>query len=156
MPKRRTAIRGRKTPPDQSTLRRVGGGSGGVAHFVTRTIGTALAGVRDVGTEVGRLAVDVADEAIQVADRLAAAAGRAAKSLMDATVAGVAGFGGPPRSQVATDSTPQRSKAKPPSKARPGAMAGAEAPAMRKPLARSPQRSARPRKVRRRGGSRAG
>jgi len=151
MAKRGTPNRRRQTPPGRPTAERVGPDAGQVVHFVTRTIGTALAGVRGVGSEVGRLAVDVADEVIQVADRLAAAAGRAASNLMDATVAGVASIGGQPKSPAqaqapaqAADTTP-RSKAKPPTK-----MEGRPASGTRKPLARTPDRAARPAKTRRR------
>jgi hypothetical protein len=127
-----------------------------VAHFVTRTIGSALAGVRDVGTEVGRLAVDVADGAIQVADRLAAVAGRAARNLMDVTVAGVAGVSGSPRSQEGPVDAVPRSMAKPPASAKPPSkMEGRAASETRKPLARNSQKSARPGKLRRRSASRA-
>jgi hypothetical protein len=63
-----------------------GGASARLAHLVTTSIGAALASVREVGTEVGRLAVDLSDAAVLVADRLATVAGRSTRSLLDVTM----------------------------------------------------------------------
>src|SRR5262245_35333771 len=86
----------------------------GVVNLVTGTVISALVGVRDIGAEVGsvavtaakgslraagtigadvgRLAVDVAEGAIHAADRITAAAGRVANNLIDTTMSGVAGI----------------------------------------------------------------
>ena len=85
---------------------------------------------------MGRLAVDLIDGAIQVADRLAMVAGRATSTLIDVTMLGMLGvasiggqLGAPTR---ATDTKPQ-GNAKPQSK-----IESPVAFAMRRPLARSP------------------
>jgi len=127
---------------------------------------SALAGVRDVGVEmgnvamtavkgsiraagtigadVGRLAVDAAEGAINAADRLTAAAGRAANNLIGTTMSGVAGVVSQP--EVPDKVTEPGQKQGEPRKTNAPSVRAA-----RKPLARSPQRTAeRPASSRRR------
>jgi len=141
----------------------------GVVGLLTRTAVTALSGVRDVGAEVGavavtavrgsvraageigadvgRLAGGVAEGAIEAADRIAAAAGKAVGNLVNGTIEGVR--------EIMQTPVPRRSAAvKPLRKVRrtAGGQAKGETLAQRKPLAPRPSRAqrtgARPDRVR--------
>jgi hypothetical protein len=150
---------GRQIRRPQPASGRTGRVAAGVVDLVTGTVMSALSGVRDVGAEmgsvavtvvtgsiraagtigadVGRLAVDAAEGAIHAADRITAAAGRAANNLIDTTMSGVAGI-------VSGPEVPQ-SPREPAQKQGESRRAGpSSVRATRKPLARSPQRSAQP------------
>jgi hypothetical protein len=108
-----TAGRARPSGPSpvaRPPVARPAGVSSGVVRLVQNSILTALAGMRDVGSEVGhvavsavrgsiraageigadvgRLALDVAEGAIDAADRLTAAVGRAANNLVEPNLSG--------------------------------------------------------------------
>ena len=121
---------GRRVPP---TSERTGNVAAGVVHLVTGTLMTALAGVRDVGAEMGRLAIDAADGAIHAADRITAVAGRVASNLVDATKSGMAGIGGQSEGGARATIEPKPAAGRTEHKTQ----------AARKPLARTPSRSSR-------------
>jgi hypothetical protein len=160
---------GRRIRRAQPASERAGQVAAGMMHLFTGTVMSALAGVRDVGAEmgsvavtavkgsiraagtigadVGRLAIDAAEGAIHAADRITAAAGRAADNLVGATMSGVAGVVSQPEGRdISTEPGEKRGDLRP---------VGEHAVrAARKPLARSPQRSAaRPASARRRRGT---
>jgi len=129
----------------------------GVVGLLTKTAVTALSGVRDVGAEVGavavtavrgsvwaageigadvgRLAAGAAEGAIEAADRIASAAGKAVGNLVNGTVEG--------GREIMQTPAPRRTAAvKPLQKVRrtAGGRAKGEMLAQRKPLARRPSR----------------
>jgi len=128
----------------------------GVVDLVTRTAATALSGVRDVGVEVGsvavtavrgsvqavgeigadvgRLAAGAAEGAISAADRIAVTAGKAVGNLVSSTVESVREimYGAAPR-------RPAPLKARQPSR---GSTTSRQVTARRKPLAPRPSRTA--------------
>jgi len=128
----------------------------GVVDLVTRTAATALSGVRNVGVEVGsvavtamrgsvqaageigadvgRLAAGAAEGAISAADRIAVAAGKAVGNLVSSTVESVREimYGAAPRRPAPLKG---RSESRDGNASRP-------ATAQRKPLARHPSRIA--------------
>jgi len=141
----------------------------GMMHLVTGTMRSALAGIQDVGAEVGgvavtvaqgslraartigadvgRLAIEAAEGAIQAADRITAAAGRVANNLVGATVSSVTGrpAGGEPAIERGPGKSPRAASSR---------ATNEPLRAQRKPLARSAQRSAaRPASARRRRGA---
>lgn len=110
----RAKTQGQRAGGAQTGAERAGQVASGVVHLVTSTVVTALVGARDVGAEVGsvavtavrgsiraageigadvgRLARSAATGAIDAADRITAAAGRAADNLVDNTMSVVAGI----------------------------------------------------------------
>jgi hypothetical protein len=132
----------------------------GVVGLLTKTAVTALSGVRDVGAEVGavavtavrgsvraageigadvgRLAAGAAEGAIEAADRIASAAGKAVGNLVSGTVEGV-------RDIMQTPGPRRLGAVKPLQKVRRAAGERAEGvtSAQRKPLARRPPRTQR-------------
>ena len=151
---RRTKARKVTTPkptPSPSSSTNV---AHGVVDLVTRTATTALSGVRDVGAEVGsvavtavrgsvqaageigadvgRLAAGVAEGAISAADRIAVAAGKAVGNLVSSTVESVRDimYGAARRPPAPVKARQRESKTYRP------------VTAQRKPLARRPSRTA--------------
>jgi hypothetical protein len=132
----------------------------GVVGLLTRTAVTALSGVRDVGAEVGavavtavrgsvqaageigadvgRLAAGAAGGAIEAADRIASAAGKAVGNLVNGTIEGVREIMQTPASRRPAAVKPLRKVRR-----RAGGRAESETLAQRKPLARRPSRTQR-------------
>jgi len=132
----------------------------GVVGLLTRTAVTALSGARDVGaevgaiavtavrgsvqaagaigTDVGRLAAGVAEGTIEAADRIASAAGKAVGNLVNGTIEGV-------REIMQTPASRRPATVKPLQKVRrtAGERTKAETLAQRRPLARRPSRTQR-------------
>jgi len=146
--------------------------AGGVLDLLARTAVTALSGVRDVGTEVGtvavtavrgsvraagevgadvgRLAAGAAEGAIDAADRIAVAAGRAVGNLVSGAVEGVREI-----MQGATPRPPAPLGSREPARRAAPRAAEPEGPARRKPLARRPSRAVERARPARRRSSRA-
>lgn len=142
-------------PPRQTTRR--GEAPGSVVGLLTKTAAAAVSGARDVGTEVGsvavtavrgsvraageiggdvgRIASGAVEGVIDAADRIAVAAGRAIGNLVRGTVEGVR--------EIMQGSSPPRPVAlKSRRQSRPGAASGSgRKAALRKPLARRPSRT---------------
>src|SRR5215472_10844625 len=170
-PRRTTSTRTRKAARPASTAEprpKTTEAAGGVLDLLARTAVTALSGVRDVGAEVGtvavtavrgsvraagdvgadvgRIAAGAAEGAIDAADRIAVAAGRAVGNLVTGAVEGVREI-----MQGAVPRPPAPIGAREPARSATPRAAEAESPARRKPLARRPSRAAeRARPARRR------
>jgi hypothetical protein len=158
---RRTSRRGTpvRSRPILEPASRTAEVAGDVVGLLTRTAVTALSGVRDVGAEVGavavsavrgsvraageiggdvgRLASGAAEGAIEAADRIASAAGKAVGNLVNGTIEGVRGIMQTPARRPATVKPLQRVRRTA------GGRAEGEALAQRKPLARRPSRTQR-------------
>jgi hypothetical protein len=154
MAKKRQAASGmtKPRPPAMANATEV---ATGVVNLLRDTVVTALNGARDVGAEVGsvavtavrgsiraaeeiggdvgRLATNAAEGTIDAADRISAAAGRAVGNLVNGTIEGVKDIIAPGRHRPAGPAATHGGRDK--------AADGHRGSAMRKALARRPARS---------------